>query len=73
MIYQTIKLTIELSDDAAGPAQDFDYIAGCLNALAAHFGYDPHAHGFLITRAEEARKIAEYIQAHPQDVEFKTS
>lgn len=45
---------VEVSDDAE---TEFGFVADVLDHFAQLMAFDPYVHGFLITRAEEARKI----------------
>lgn len=61
------ELHVPVSDDGQS---DFAVIADLLDALSDRFAYNSYAYAFLLTRAEEARKIEEYTQKNPQDVEL---
>lgn len=54
MSTEILTLHVPRSDDGE---TEFARLADILDHLATTYAWHPYAHGFLITRAEEARKI----------------
>lgn len=59
MTIEKITLHVPRSEDGE---TEFARIADILDHLATTYGWHPYAYGFLLTRAEEARKIGKLIK-----------